>query len=177
MGEGDLVQAHERLVSVHRLVKNPATSDWMKWRYSTHLFASLGDLWLARGDPSKATEFASQCLALATPMSSRKYLVRGGRLTGEIALAQRRWDEAEQALRQALAVAQAIGNPTQLWKTHRALGRFFAEAKRPEEAHRAHQAARSVTDKVSAELTNPGLRGAWASAPFLRQGLEFADPD
>ena len=30
----------------------------MKWRYSTRLFGSLGELWLARGDLSKAQGFA-----------------------------------------------------------------------------------------------------------------------
>jgi hypothetical protein len=30
-------------------VQDPATSAWMQWRYSMHLFASLGELWLARG--------------------------------------------------------------------------------------------------------------------------------
>jgi tetratricopeptide (TPR) repeat protein len=127
---GDFPSAREVLEEVHDLVRNPATSDWMKWRYSTHLFAALGDLWLARGDAATASQFAHQCLELATRCSSRKYLVRGWRLQGEIALARRQWDEAEQALRRALEIAQAIGNPPQLWKTHVALGRLHMEAGR-----------------------------------------------
>jgi predicted ATPase len=81
------------------------------------VFASLGELWLARGDPAKAQEFADQCLELATRTNLRKYLVKAWRLKGESALARGQWDEAEGMLRQALALAQAIGNPTQLWKT------------------------------------------------------------
>ncbi|HEX9786973.1 MAG TPA: hypothetical protein VGB09_03060, partial [Candidatus Binatia bacterium] len=46
LAKGDLTLASEFLDGIHRLVKNPATSDWMRWRYSTHLFASLGELWL-----------------------------------------------------------------------------------------------------------------------------------
>jgi tetratricopeptide (TPR) repeat protein len=174
---GDLVLADELLVGVHRLVKNPVTSDWMKWRYSMHLFASLGDLWLARGDSSKAREFANQCLELATRTTSRKYLVKGWRLKGEIAIAHRQWSAAEAALREALTFAQAIGNPTQLWKTHAALGRLFAEAKRPLDAHRAYQAARVVIEHARANLTHPGLRAGWESAPLIRQVLELANPD
>jgi len=177
VAEGDLLQAHELLAGVHRLVKNPGTSDWMKWRYSTHLFASLGDFWLARGDPSQAREFANQCLELATRMTSRKYLVRGWRLAGEIALAQRRWEEAEQALRHALTFAETIGNPTQLWKTHVALGRLFAEAKQPEEAQRAYRAAKTVIEHVRGSLTDPRLRAGLENALFVRQVCQLADPD
>jgi len=170
VAEGDLLQAHELLAGVHRLVKNPGTSDWMKWRYSTHIFASLGDFWLARG-------FANQCLELATRMTSRKYLVRGWRLAGEIALAQRRWEEAEQALRHALTFAETIGNPTQLWKTHVALGRLFAEAKQPEEAQRAYRAAKTVIEHVRGSLTDPRLRAGLENALFVRQVCQLADPD
>jgi tetratricopeptide (TPR) repeat protein len=42
--KSDLALAQEYLDGVYRLVKDPAISDWMKWRYSTHLFASLGEL-------------------------------------------------------------------------------------------------------------------------------------
>jgi hypothetical protein len=44
LAKGDLSLASEILHGVHRLVKDPATSEWMRWRYSTHLFASLGKM-------------------------------------------------------------------------------------------------------------------------------------
>jgi hypothetical protein len=82
--------AQESLDGVYRLVNDPATSDWQKWRYLTHLFASLGELWLAKGDAAKAQKYANQCLELARLTNSRKYLVKGWRLQGEIALTRRR---------------------------------------------------------------------------------------
>jgi tetratricopeptide (TPR) repeat protein len=88
LSQGDLVLAWEMLDGVHRLVQDPATSAWMQWRYSMHLFASLGELWLARGETVRAQEFANRCLDIATRTNARKYLVRGGRLRGEIALAR-----------------------------------------------------------------------------------------
>jgi tetratricopeptide (TPR) repeat protein len=122
--QGDLALARELLDGVHRRVGNPKTSEWMKWRYSTHLFASLGELALARGDRDGARRFADECLAIATRTNTRKYLVRGWRLRGEIDLAQGRTTDAEQYLRQALGIARAIKNPPQLWATHAALGRL-----------------------------------------------------
>ena len=100
----------------------------MRWRYSIHLFASLAELELARGDLAKARELADHCLELATRTNSRKYLVKAWRLKGEIALARRQWDEGEAALRQAMHIARAIASPTQLWKTHLAVGRLHSEA-------------------------------------------------
>jgi tetratricopeptide (TPR) repeat protein len=176
LAKGDLALAQEILDGVYRLVKDPATSDWMKWRYSTHLFASMGDLWLARDDHARAREFADQCLEIATRTNSRKNLVKGWRLKGGIALARRQRDEAETALRQALTIAQAIGNPTELWKTHFALGRLYSETKKPEMARQAYQAAREVIDGIKARLQNPGLRASLESAPLIRQVYDLSAP-
>jgi tetratricopeptide (TPR) repeat protein len=169
LAKGDLTLANEFLDGVHRLVKNPATSEWMKWRYSTHLFASLGDLWLARGDYAKAQEFCDHCLDIATRTQSKKNLVKGWRLKGEIALARRQWDEAENAFRQAVTIAAAIGNPTQLWKSHLALGGLYTITKKPELAQQAYQAAREVIGRIKASLRNPGLRASLEGAPMIQR--------
>jgi tetratricopeptide (TPR) repeat protein len=174
--KGDLTLAQEFLDGIHRLVNDPTTSEWMKWRYSMHLFASLGELWLARGDPVQAREFAEQCLELATRTNSRKYLVKGWRLTGEIARARGQRDEAEAALRQALTIAQAIGNPTQLWKTHFALGQLRAEAKRRELAQQSFQGAREVIDLVKRRLQNPVLRASLEHCPLIRHVYDLSLP-
>jgi class 3 adenylate cyclase/tetratricopeptide (TPR) repeat protein len=166
---GDLALAQELFEGAHALARNPSTSDWAKWRYSMHLFAGLGELWLARGEPAKSQEFAQQCLELAARTDSKKHLVRAWRLQGEIALARRQWDEAGQALGQALDIAQAIGNPPQLWKTHVALGRLHGEVRRPEPAREAYQAARRVMDAVSSRLTHPTLRASFDAAPLIRE--------
>jgi class 3 adenylate cyclase/tetratricopeptide (TPR) repeat protein len=174
LAKGDLNLAHEFLDGVHRIVKNPATSDWMKWRYSTHLFASLGDLWLARGDYSQAKEFCDHALEIATRTQAKKNLVKGWRLKGEIALARRQWDEAEIALRQALAIAQTIGNPTQLWKSHAALGRLYSDTKKPELARQAFTAARRVIDRIKASVQHSGLRASLEAAPMIREINELS---
>src|SRR5262249_18330095 len=63
---GDHAQAREYLEGVHRLVHDPATSEWMRWRYSIHLFASLGQLAFASGDLDQARRQADECLERAT---------------------------------------------------------------------------------------------------------------
>jgi tetratricopeptide (TPR) repeat protein len=169
LAKGDLTLAHEFLDGVYRLVKNPATSEWMKWRYSTHLFASLGELWLARGDYTKAQDFAGQCLGIARRTNSKKNLVKGLRLQGEIAMARRHWDEAEGALREAVTIAETVGNPTQLWKTYLAAGRLKDEINKGDEARVAYQKARQVIDRVRETLQNPSLRTGLERSPIIHQ--------
>jgi tetratricopeptide (TPR) repeat protein len=168
ISRGELVLAAEILDGVHRLVKDPATSDWMKWRYSTHLFASLGDLWLARGDHDRARSWADQCLEIATRTDARKNLVKGWRLKGEIAAARRQWDEARTALDQALAIAKQIGNPGQLWKTHAAIGRLHDAAGRRDQAASAYGNARNVIDGIRNRLQDTELRAALDRAAFAQ---------
>jgi class 3 adenylate cyclase/tetratricopeptide (TPR) repeat protein len=173
---GELTAASELLDGVLRLVRKPTVSDWMKWRYSTRLFASLGELALARGDTLTAREWADQCLEIATRTSARKNLVKGWRLRGEIATARRQWDEADSALREALTVAQALANPTQSWKTYMAIGTLHAEHRTPEAARQAYEAARNVIEGVKSGVRNPGLRASLDKAPLIRRVYELAVP-
>jgi tetratricopeptide (TPR) repeat protein len=109
------------LERVDRFARDPSTSPWMRFRYSIRLSASLGELALAQGDLEQARRHAERCLELAGRTNARKNLVKGWRLAGEVATTAGRWDEAEQALREALVIAEAIGNPTQLWRTYGAI--------------------------------------------------------
>ena len=95
---------------------------------------------------------------------------------GEIALAGGQWDEADGALRQALSIAQTIGNPTQLWKTHLALGRLHATLKQPEAAQQAYGAAREVIERIKGSLRDPGLRTSLESSPLIRRVYDLHAP-
>ena len=174
LAKGELALAGEFLDEAHGFFADPGGSPWMRWRYSMRLLGDLGALWLARGDPARAAGFADESLELATRTRSRKNLVKGWRLRGEIALARRELDEAEEAFRQALAIAEAIGNPTQLWKTHAALGRLLAARQRPDAAGEAYRAARAVIERVKAGLRDPVLRASLVEAPAVRHVTALA---
>jgi transcriptional regulator with AAA-type ATPase domain/tetratricopeptide (TPR) repeat protein len=172
--KGDLAEAKEHLDGAYQYWANPRTSEWMRWRYSMRLFADLGDLWLARGDFERATEFANRCLEVATRTNSRKNLVKGWRLTGQIALQRRRLDDAETAFRQAVEIAEVVGNPPQLWMSRAAMGRLRTAQQRPDLAGAAYRSAREVVDRVKASLKDPTLRGALERAPAVRELYELA---
>ncbi len=165
----DLQLARELFESVHELVHKPSTSDWLKWRYSQYLFVGLGETWLALDDPTRADDFCNQCLELATRTDSKKYLVRGWRLKGEIAKARQHWEEAEECLRRALGFAERIGNPTQLWKTHLAVGQLYRDTRRIDPARASLAAARAVIVDIGRSLQTPELKEGFARSALIRE--------
>ena len=177
LARGDLALAGETFERVDRFARDPATSAWMRFRYSIRLCASLGELALARGDLDQARAHAERCLELATRTNARKNLVKGWRLAGEVASAARKWDEAERALHEARAIAEAIGNPTQLWRTYAALARFYAEQRKGEAARRAAVDAGRVVDGVLGALPSETLRASLeALAPVREVRARLKEP-
>ena len=107
---------------------------------------------------NQAQKFADRCLDRATRSNSRKYLVKGWRLKGDIAVAGKQYKEADAAFRKALGIAQFISNPTQLWRTFFAMGNYHLEIGRQEKAQGSYRAARDVIEGVKAGLQNSNLR-------------------
>jgi len=157
---GELEQAQHYLEKVYRATQQRGQwgEEWMKWRYSQHLYHSLGELWLIKGDAVQALEFAEECLKLAEPTLSRKNLVKGWRLKGQALLAQRQGEAAEEGLSRALTVAQEIGNPPQLWKTYQALGALYEWQADLEHARATYRSAIEVVEGVAARLQNQERR-------------------
>jgi tetratricopeptide (TPR) repeat protein len=158
LARGELDLAQEHLEGVLRYSREPTTSEWMRFRYSIRLFVGLGEVALRRGETAVAREHAAQGLDLATRTGSRKNLLKAWRLSGEIATRERRWDDAEAALRQALGFAEAIANPPQLWRTHAAVARFHEARGQADAARAARARARAVVEQVRATLVHPDLR-------------------
>ena len=124
---GRLDEAQRLLETVERESRRQGTwgEDWMKWRYTQHLHASLGEFWLARGDPAQALS-TSRMPAWPPPTASnsRRNIVKGRRLKGKALLAQGNVRAAETELEEALHVARYVGNPYQLRTTLAALARL-----------------------------------------------------
>jgi DNA-binding NtrC family response regulator/tetratricopeptide (TPR) repeat protein len=169
MARGDLSSAGEIFEGVYRYWLDPLGSQWMRFRYSVRLMCNMGELALAQGDIAKAKAMNALCLEAASRTDSRKNLVKGYRLEGDIARTCKQWTEAEDHLRKALDLARVIGNPPQLWKTHEAFGRVFEESGRHELASKAFSAARQVIDKVESSIQNHQLRTSFQCAGFVRK--------
>jgi class 3 adenylate cyclase/tetratricopeptide (TPR) repeat protein len=169
LARGDAESAQELLTEAHRLVKDNAVYDWMRWRSAIHCFVSEGELWLARDDPARAVTFADHSLESATQTGSRKYMVRAWRLKGDAARLRQDWDAADRALREALALAEPLGNPRELWQTHAAIGRLHDERRDSDAARRAYQSARAGVEGVVTRLQHPELRAGLLQDPVVQQ--------
>jgi DNA-binding NtrC family response regulator/tetratricopeptide (TPR) repeat protein len=169
LARGDLEGAREMFERVDRFARDPTTSAWMRFRYSIRLASSQGELALAHGDLAQADRHARWCLELATRTNARKNLVKTWRLAGQTACAAGRWEEAGRALHEAQAIAEAIGNPTQLWRTYGALATFHAERGDNEASRRSALDAVRVLDRVLAGLPDESLRASLERLPLVRE--------
>lgn len=133
-------------------------------------------LWLAKGNPMKAIEHADQCLAIATQTSSQKYVVKALRAKGWAEMARKRLDEAAVHLDGALQRAKTLGNPTQLWRTHAALGELLARTGQRKHAAAAYAQARLVVERTLDGIQDPGLKASLSAFAPVRGLYEF-DPD
>jgi transcriptional regulator with AAA-type ATPase domain/tetratricopeptide (TPR) repeat protein len=165
LARGDMAVARELYDGVFKYWKAPATSEWMRFRYSIRMFASMGELALATGDLAAARSHARDSLELATRTGSRKNLVKARRLTGKLAAATGDTDRAEADLRQALAIAASIGNPVQHWHTALALADLLQNTARPGAARAQWQSAFDIMQRVGSTLRNERLRRAFAANP------------
>ncbi len=100
--------------------------------------------------------------------------MKGWHLRGQIALARRQLDDAETAFRQALTIAEAIGNPRQLWTARAALRRLHSARQQHRLAAQAYRGARDVLDGVKASLKDPMLRTSLEQAPAVRRLYDLA---
>jgi tetratricopeptide (TPR) repeat protein len=166
---GDVALAQELYDGVFRYYNHPSTSQWMRFRYSIRMFASMGELALARGDLTTARAHGAECLELATRTGSRKNLVKGWRLAGEIARAERDWDRSEHHLRTAVDLAGSVQNPAQRWKSELSLGELLSEVGRHDEARQAYRRGYALIEQVRRNLRHDRLReAADGSAEFRR---------
>jgi tetratricopeptide (TPR) repeat protein len=163
---GELAQAQQYLEKVFHAAQQRGKwgEEWMKWRYSQHLYHSLGELWLTKGDAAQALTRAEACLKLAEPTLSRKNLVKGWRLKGQAMLAQGQGEKAEAALSRALTIAQEVGNPPQLWKTYQALGALYEWQANVGHAWPAYHSALEVLEGVAARLQDQELKRTFLAA-------------
>jgi len=146
----------------------PELHEWMKWRYSQHIMHSLGDVILTEGDAERAFVLADECLALAEPTETRKNIVKGRRLRGQVFLAQGKLAEAEKEMATALQIAREIGNPPQLWKTYAALGDLRQAQGQTDDARHAYRDALSVIDGVAAGLEDESLKETFLSSNHVQ---------
>ena len=75
-----------------------------------------------------------------------------------------------------MTFARRTGNPTQIWKTHVALGRLNEVRRRPDAAYNAYVEARKVLDGINNRLHDERLRSSFDTSPLIQQVYKLSAP-
>jgi class 3 adenylate cyclase/tetratricopeptide (TPR) repeat protein len=172
MARGELAAAAEALEETHWTVTHPPPSRWMTWRYGTHCYAGQAQLAVLRGDADRARRFADQSLELSTPTGARKYQSWAWRIKGESARLRGAWDEAEQALHQAVALAEGVAQPRLAWMAIDALARLDAARGRHESAAKRYAEAWTLVQRLRERTHHAALRAGLETHPLVRELAE-----
>ena len=89
---GELELAFENLKSATKLFEEDI---WFRWRYNIRLHLEWGRYWIARDDLKLANHHANISLQEAERTLSRKYVVWGNNLLGDIALLEDKLEDAQ----------------------------------------------------------------------------------
>ena len=112
LARGDAAGALQRFEALQREFDaddNPG--EWMKWRYTMHLLASMSLTLHALGEFDRGLACAEQCIERAEATSAKRYLSKGRRVRGLALASLGRVDEGLASIDIALAVAKEIGGP------------------------------------------------------------------
>jgi tetratricopeptide (TPR) repeat protein len=149
--------------------------DSHKWKWTMRVDLALGRLALLERDPDRAARHLADGLRLAERTESRRYVILGRRLRGELLLLSGDSAEGLAELRAALETAEAIENPRAIWETGATLGRAFAQRGRDREARDAYDTALRALRGTLPRIPDPRLREALlASEPVARLREEAA---
>jgi len=158
---GDLERAREYLDPIRAAVEAPG-DPWMRWRYTLHLHDVVGRAALVARDPDAALAAADTELAGARRFQAPKVEARAQTLRGEALLALERRQDAEQALREAVRIAEGIAYPRAVWHALGLLAETARRDGRADDAARAGAERRRVLDTAAASLADADLRRALA---------------
>jgi tetratricopeptide (TPR) repeat protein len=167
---GDRKKAQEHLELVYENMRNPEYN-FGRTRWKPRCLLRLGELWLQAGDTDKAESFLSELIEhqWTDQFPYMKYQVLAYRLRGQILATRGQIEEAEVELHRVITLAQKLGNPTELWKTHQALGAMLLSQSKGEEAGAEFHAALEVVQGIAEGLTDAALKEGYLQSHPIKE--------
>jgi tetratricopeptide (TPR) repeat protein len=170
LGRGDpkdALRIFEDLQAAFETDSSPG--EWMKWRYTQHLWASLSETKLALDEPEAALAHADRCRALAEETWTKRYVSKGHRARARALARLGRSDEALQAAQTALEAAEEIGGPELVWRAHEAFAEIHAASGNAEPSRRSATGALAIIDRIAAGVAEPGAAGIFQASPDVQR--------
>ena len=168
MDMGDLSRVPQHIDRASQLFEQDV---WFRWRYNTRTKAVLARYWLMRGDILKARESALECLALAEPRKSRKYIAWSHKLLGDIGMAEERPPEAQAAYGAALELLGRYRCPLIEWRVFQAAAEAAAAVRDSALADEYRARCRHIIGSLAESLTDEKLKRQFLSSQAIRQAL------
>jgi len=139
---------------------------------------SLSEYWLTQGEFTRARQEAGRLCELAAHPGERTYLALGQRMLAEIALAERKWEQAEVAVSQALAVLEGAEAPLAEWRVCATAAQLYQRRGDKAEARIYWTRSAAVLKQLADSLSEvPALRESLLNSPPVRGVLRRARID
>jgi class 3 adenylate cyclase/tetratricopeptide (TPR) repeat protein len=151
-----------------RWAKAEHATGWTRWLIAGRHLSARAEIALAAESPEAAVEWANRALAVARRTRRRKYEARSLATLGQGLARLGRRDEALEALRAAVRIADDLVGPPARWDARAALGRAAYEVGADDEAAKAYTQARELVDTFSATLA-PGSAATLARSPIVSE--------
>jgi tetratricopeptide (TPR) repeat protein len=167
---GDMQKARENLELVYENAKKPEYY-FVRTRWKPRCLLGLGELWIQAGDTDKAKSFLSELFEhqWTNKFPYKKYQVRAWRVRSHILSARGQLEEAKAELNRALSLAAKLGNPTQLWCTHQALGNLLLKQGKSKEASAEFQTAFKLVQGIAEGLTDEALKEGYLQSEPIQE--------
>jgi len=133
----------------------------MRWRWSLNLQDALARVELAHGDAEQALDRVDAEIAGARDRFAQKIEARGLELRGRILVFMDRREEAENSLREALAIATRIEHPPVAWRALSLMGEVARRQGDSELAERRFGEVRSLVESTASSIERDELRSGF----------------
>jgi len=141
----------------------------MDWILQMPLYLGLSECWLRQGKFARASQAAHQLCTLAAQPGEHTYLALGRQMLAEIALTQRKWEEAETEVAQAIAVLEGVEAPLAEWRVYATAALLHARRRRQAEAEQCWTRSAALLQRLADSLgDNIELRHSLLTCPSVR---------
>ena len=147
----------------------------LTWVLQLLLCHGLSEYWLAQRAFGQARQEAERLCELAAGPGERTYLALGRRTLTAIALAERRWAQAEASLSQALSVLEGAEAPLAAWRVYATAAQLHQQRGRRVEASHYWERSATILHRLADSLGDAAaLRQSLLAYPPVRAILRCA---
>jgi len=133
----------------------------------------LSAYWLTQKKYARARQEAKRLCELATQPGERTYLALGYHMLANVAVAQRKWGEAEQEVRHALSVLESGGAPLAEWRVHAMAAQLADQCHRKTQAQTHWQRSKAGVLRLADSLAQGDpLRQTFLAQPLITEILQ-----